>query len=39
MRDTKDQNLEFVVKTEEAWKRIEKGDTIKLSFDNCINKQ
>ena len=31
------EDLEFAKKTEEAWKRIEKGKGIKMDFDNFVD--
>ena len=37
MKETKNQeDLEFVVETENAWKRMEQGKTIKLDFDDFL---
>jgi hypothetical protein len=36
MNQTKNEDLEFVYETEEAWKRIEKGTAIKLDYDNFL---
>ena len=32
------EDLEFARRTEEAWKRIEKGEGIKMDFDDFIKK-
>ena len=37
MKETKNQeDLEFAVETENAWKRIEKGRVIKLDYDDFL---
>jgi hypothetical protein len=37
MNQAKDEDLEFAIKTEEAWKRIEKGESIILDFDDFLH--
>jgi hypothetical protein len=38
MKETKNQGyLEFAIETENAWKRIEQGQAIKLEFDDFLN--
>jgi hypothetical protein len=38
MQDQKDvEDLDFAVKTEDAWNRIEKKQTIKINYDDFLN--
>ena len=36
MKEIKDKDLEFAIKTEEAWKRIEKGKAIKFAYNDFL---
>lgn len=36
MEDFNLEDLEFAIRTEEAWKRIEKGEKVEMGFDDFL---